>query len=161
MSIKIKKWCDVRAFNRMFFFALSFFVTKTYTIFLLFELHWYAISQRTFPVYFYKHFASLIGWLFNFNFYLISSDVSCEAEIFFLIITNCSLLYLHFFQDDYYLNLVDWSSTNYLSVALGNSVYLWSASNLKVWELWTSNTLSSLLQRWWYHLHYGVMSLYL
>ena len=36
------------------------------------------------------------------------------------------------FQDDYYLNLVDWSSTNFLSVALGNSVYLWSASNLKV-----------------------------
>jgi hypothetical protein len=38
-------------------------------------------------------------------------------------------------QDDYYLNLVDWSSTNFLSVALGNSVYLWSASNLKVVKL--------------------------
>ena len=35
-------------------------------------------------------------------------------------------------QDDYYLNLVDWSSTNMLSVALGGSVYLWSACNAKV-----------------------------
>lgn len=38
-------------------------------------------------------------------------------------------------QDDYYLNLVDWSSTNHLSVALGNTVYLWSACNSKVTKL--------------------------
>ena len=31
--------------------------------------------------------------------------------------------------DDYYLNLLDWSSTNVLSVALGNTVYLWDASD--------------------------------
>ncbi|XP_076440625.1 fizzy-related protein homolog isoform X2 [Babylonia areolata] len=30
-------------------------------------------------------------------------------------------------QDDFYLNLVDWSSQNVLSVGLGTSVYLWSA----------------------------------
>jgi len=35
-------------------------------------------------------------------------------------------------QDDFYLNLVDWSSLNVLAVALGNTVYLWSASSSKV-----------------------------
>lgn len=35
-------------------------------------------------------------------------------------------------QDDYYLNLVDWSHSNVLSVALGPSVYLWSACTSKV-----------------------------
>jgi len=35
-------------------------------------------------------------------------------------------------QDDYYLNLVDWSHNNVLSVALGPSVYLWSACTSKV-----------------------------
>lgn len=35
-------------------------------------------------------------------------------------------------QDDYYLNLLDWSAFNVLAVALTNSVYLWSASTSKV-----------------------------
>lgn len=35
-------------------------------------------------------------------------------------------------QDDFYLNLVDWSSQNVLAVGLGTCVYLWSASNSKV-----------------------------
>ncbi|CAD8178876.1 unnamed protein product [Paramecium pentaurelia] len=35
-------------------------------------------------------------------------------------------------QDDFYLNLIDWSSQNILSVALQSSVYLWSAINNKV-----------------------------
>eukprot|EP01035_Chromulina_nebulosa_P019996 gene19996-25968_t len=34
--------------------------------------------------------------------------------------------------DDYYLNLLDWSSQNVLAVALGNSVSLWSACTSKV-----------------------------
>ncbi|XP_020217911.1 protein FIZZY-RELATED 1 [Cajanus cajan] len=38
-------------------------------------------------------------------------------------------------QDDFYLNLVDWSSNNVLAVALGNSVYLWNASSSKVTKL--------------------------
>ncbi|KAK4480280.1 hypothetical protein RD792_013348 [Penstemon davidsonii] len=38
-------------------------------------------------------------------------------------------------QDDFYLNLVDWSSQNVLAVGLGTSVYLWSASNSKVTRL--------------------------
>lgn len=32
-------------------------------------------------------------------------------------------------QDDFYLNLVDWSSNNVLAVGLNGAVYIWSASN--------------------------------
>lgn len=35
-------------------------------------------------------------------------------------------------QDDFYLNLVDWSSLNVLAVGLGSCVYLWSACTSKV-----------------------------
>ena len=35
-------------------------------------------------------------------------------------------------QDDFYLNLVDWSSQNVLSVGLGPCVYLWSACTSQV-----------------------------
>ncbi|XP_051116482.1 protein FIZZY-RELATED 3 [Andrographis paniculata] len=38
-------------------------------------------------------------------------------------------------QDDFYLNLVDWSSQNVLAVGLGTCVYLWNASNSKVTKL--------------------------
>ncbi|CAH9105151.1 unnamed protein product [Cuscuta europaea] len=38
-------------------------------------------------------------------------------------------------QDDFYLNLVDWSSNNVLAVGLGSSVYLWNASSSKVVNL--------------------------
>jgi len=38
-------------------------------------------------------------------------------------------------QDDFYLNLVDWSSQNVLAVALGSCVYLWSACTSKVTKL--------------------------
>ena len=34
-------------------------------------------------------------------------------------------------QDDFYLNLVDWSSQNVLAVGLGTCVYLWSACTSK------------------------------
>ncbi|GAA5867329.1 hypothetical protein JCM3774_003548 [Rhodotorula dairenensis] len=37
--------------------------------------------------------------------------------------------------DDYYLNLVDWSSTNVLGVGLGSSVYTWSAQTSEVKKL--------------------------
>lgn len=37
--------------------------------------------------------------------------------------------------DDFYLNLLDWSSSNLLSVGLSNSVYIWNASNSKVVRL--------------------------
>ena len=35
-------------------------------------------------------------------------------------------------QDDFYLNLVDWSSQNVLSVGLSTCVYLWSACTSQV-----------------------------
>lgn len=35
-------------------------------------------------------------------------------------------------QDDFYLNLVDWSAQNVLAVGLGTCVYLWSACTSKV-----------------------------
>ncbi|OQR95729.1 WD repeat-containing protein srw1 [Achlya hypogyna] len=38
-------------------------------------------------------------------------------------------------QDDFYLNLVDWSALNVLAVGLGSSVYLWSACTSKVTKL--------------------------
>ncbi|KAK8722014.1 hypothetical protein OTU49_012431, partial [Cherax quadricarinatus] len=38
-------------------------------------------------------------------------------------------------QDDFYLNLVDWSSQNVLSVGLGHCVYLWSAYTSQVTRL--------------------------
>ena len=38
-------------------------------------------------------------------------------------------------QDDFYLNLVDWSSQNVLSVGLGSCVYLWSACTSQVTRL--------------------------
>lgn len=38
-------------------------------------------------------------------------------------------------QDDFYLNLVDWSSSNILAVGLGTEVYVWNASTSKVTKL--------------------------
>jgi cell division cycle 20-like protein 1 (cofactor of APC complex) len=32
-------------------------------------------------------------------------------------------------RDDFYLNVVDWSDSNNLGIALTQSVYIWSASN--------------------------------
>ncbi len=37
--------------------------------------------------------------------------------------------------DDYYLNLLDWSSQNQVAVALGSSVYLWNAADGSIDEL--------------------------
>ena len=41
--------------------------------------------------------------------------------------------------DDYYLNLLDWSSTNILSVCLGNSVYLWNGNTQETKLLMQNN----------------------
>jgi len=39
------------------------------------------------------------------------------------------------FKDDYYLNLIDWSSNNYLAVALNKELYLWNASGGDISQL--------------------------
>ncbi|KAK1270127.1 Protein FIZZY-RELATED 2 [Acorus gramineus] len=41
--------------------------------------------------------------------------------------------------DDYYLNLLDWGSDNVLSIALGNTVYLWDALDGSTSELLSVN----------------------
>jgi cell division cycle 20-like protein 1, cofactor of APC complex len=38
-------------------------------------------------------------------------------------------------QDDFYLNVIDWSNQNTLAVGLGSWVYLWEAENGKVTKL--------------------------
>jgi cell division cycle protein 20 (cofactor of APC complex) len=40
-------------------------------------------------------------------------------------------------MDDFYLNLLDWGSSNVLAIALGSTVYLWDASNGSTSELVT------------------------
>ncbi|XP_050069704.1 fizzy-related protein homolog [Anopheles maculipalpis] len=51
-------------------------------------------------------------------------------------------------QDDFYLNLVDWSAQNVLAVGLGSCVYLWSACTSQVTRLCDlssdSNTITSV-----------------
>lgn len=50
-------------------------------------------------------------------------------------------------QDDFYLNLVDWSCQNLLTVGLGPCVYLWSAATSKVTklcDLGVSDTIASV-----------------
>ena len=39
------------------------------------------------------------------------------------------------FRDDYYLNLIDWSSSNFLAVALNKELYLWNASGGEISQL--------------------------
>jgi len=38
-------------------------------------------------------------------------------------------------QDDFYLNLLDWSVENYMIVGLATSVYMWNANNSRVTKL--------------------------
>jgi len=40
-----------------------------------------------------------------------------------------------YLEDDYYLNLIDWSKSNILGVALRSSIYLWTATNSTVMKL--------------------------
>ncbi|XP_032572828.1 fizzy-related protein homolog [Drosophila sechellia] len=48
-------------------------------------------------------------------------------------------------QDDFYLNLIDWSSKNTLAVGLGCSVYLWSAVSGQVTRLCDFNNEDNLI----------------
>lgn len=51
--------------------------------------------------------------------------------------------------DDFYLNLVDWSSMNTLAVGLGSCVYLWSACTSKVTRLVDLGDYSSVCSVAW------------
>lgn len=52
-------------------------------------------------------------------------------------------------QDDFYLNLVDWSCYNNLAVGLSNSIYIWSASNSKVTKLYDLGQSDSVTSVCW------------
>ncbi|OQS07687.1 WD repeat-containing protein srw1 [Thraustotheca clavata] len=52
-------------------------------------------------------------------------------------------------QDDFYLNLVDWSALNVLAVGLGSTVYLWSACTSKVTKLCDLGTGDSVTSVTW------------
>lgn len=56
-------------------------------------------------------------------------------------------------QDDFYLNLVDWSAQNVLAVGLGSCVYLWSACTSQVSRTITSRTLFYHLFWLWHVKH--------
>ena len=50
-------------------------------------------------------------------------------------------------KDDYYLNLLDWSSQNVLAVGLASNIYLWSATTsrvTKLTDLGPENSVASL-----------------
>lgn len=47
----------------------------------------------------------------------------------------CKVLDAPALQDDYYLNLLDWSQQNILAVGLASTVYIWNANNSKVNKL--------------------------
>ena len=49
--------------------------------------------------------------------------------------TPCKVLDAPALQDDFYLNLIDWSHGNQLAVGLGNCIYLWNAETSKVTKL--------------------------
>ena len=51
--------------------------------------------------------------------------------------------------DDYYLNLLDWSSTNNVSIGLDNTVYIWSASTNKVYKVHEVPQTSSISSVAW------------
>lgn len=52
-------------------------------------------------------------------------------------------------QDDFYLNLVDWSSSNILAVGLNSAVYVWSASDQRVSKLCEVPDVDSITSVTW------------
>ncbi len=51
-------------------------------------------------------------------------------------------------QDDFYLNLLEWSSQNMLSVALDSSLYMWNGNNNKVMRFCDINPCSITSITW-------------
>lgn len=52
-------------------------------------------------------------------------------------------------QDDFYLNLIDWSEQNILAVGLGSAVYLWAPESGKVTKLCDLSLLDSISSLVW------------
>jgi len=51
--------------------------------------------------------------------------------------------------DDYYLNVLDWSSRNILAIALGSTLYLWEASSASITELMHSEESNLITSVQW------------
>ena len=49
------------------------------------------------------------------------------------------------FVNDYYLNLIDWSSQNVVAVALSNTLYLWNAANGQIVDLMRTRNESDII----------------
>jgi cell division cycle 20-like protein 1 (cofactor of APC complex) len=52
-------------------------------------------------------------------------------------------------QDDFYLNLIDWSNSNILAVGLGSAVYLWAPETGKVTKLCDLSLIDSISSLVW------------
>jgi len=63
--------------------------------------------------------------------------ITCDPYLKLRKVTKmpCKVLDAPSLQDDFYLNLIDWSAGNNLAVGLGNCIYLWNALNSKVTKL--------------------------
>lgn len=61
----------------------------------------------------------------------------------------CKVLDAPALQDDYYLNLIDWSNQNFLAVGLSSSVYLWNGNSSKVTKLCDLGTNDSVTSVSW------------
>ena len=90
-------------------------------------------SSVTFPKYVWILYEHFLAWSSagNIPFF---SDLHCWC-LGFLIQSAERTLDAPELLDDYYLNLLDWSSKNVVSIALGNTVYLWHATSGAIEEL--------------------------
>lgn len=66
---------------------------------------------------------------------LLGEELDSSMYCYFILLIIQQVLDAPELQDDFYLNLVDWSSQNVLSVGLGSCVYLWSACTSQVTRL--------------------------
>lgn len=67
--------------------------------------------------------------------YSIKTPISTKAGTRFIPPTSDRILDAPDFKNDYYLNLMDWSSDNIVTVALGRAVYLWNAATGSIEQL--------------------------
>lgn len=71
---------------------------------------------------------------------IVTDVVKLDWILDILFVGKCQVLDAPALQDDFYLNLVDWSAQNVLAVGLGNCVYLWNACSSKASVLISSHS---------------------
>lgn len=50
-----------------------------------------------------------------------------------------------YLQDDFYLNLLDWSDNNQIGVALDSAAYVWSACSTEKYKIYQTNNINDYL----------------